>query len=285
MTNERKAFFGPEGLTMASANHVANIAKEYYEGFEAKLRATSFVEERIQIIGSVEPTLAKKGTPDIIENAKMYIDEIANAKSLIAFLREALKEKERLLREAKSYVSQEYADSRQPERKPYLTREEVVASWTTGEQEKYLSLETLAAVIGNFIHPDKPLSLARTKLHKAMQESISAELKGRDTIVRTLSACRSEEEVEKLFFDLQKWHRSVEAELNGLKHKIDVALREDELRVDAEWNLAYQEWSAKQQKLWSEIVDHRRAEQKRIEGLKIVIPTRLKSTYEKIMAK
>jgi hypothetical protein len=118
-----------------------------------------------------------------------------------------------------------------------------------------------------------------------MQESISAELKGRDTIVRTLSACRTEEEVEKLFFDLQKWHRSVEAELNGLKHKIDVALREDELRVDAEWNLAYQEWSAKQQKLWSEIVDHRRAEQKRIEGLKIVIPTRLKSTYEKIMAK
>lgn len=285
MTNEKTAFFGSEGLTMTSANHVANIAKEYYESFEAKLKTTSFVEESIQIIGSVEPTLAKKGTPDIIENAKTYINEIANAKSLIAFLREAIKEKERLLREAKMYVSEEYVNTKQPDRRQILTRDQIVASWNTGEQEKYLSLETLAAVIGNYIHPDKPLSLARTKLHKAMQESISAELKGRDTIVRTLSACRTEEEVEKLFFDLQKWHREVEAELNGLKHKIDVAIREDEIRVDAEWEQAYQEFATKQQKLWSEIVTYRKKEQKRIEDLKIVIPTRLKAIYEKIMAK
>lgn len=285
MTNERKAFFGPEGLTMTSANHVANVAKEYYESAEAKLRATSFVEESIQIIGSIDPTLCKKGTPNIIEDAVGLLTEVAEAKSLIAFIREAIKEKDRLLREAKMYVSEEYANCLAPERKPYLTREDIIASWTTGEQEKYLSLETLAAVIGNFIHPDKPLSLARTRLHRAMQESISAELKGRDTIVRTLSACRSEEEVEKLFFDLQKWHRSVEAELNGLKHKIDVALRENEMQVDNEFNQAYQEFSAKQQKLWNEVVNHRRAEQKRIEDLKIVIPNRLKPVYDRIMAK
>lgn len=285
MTNERKAFFGPEGLTMTSANHVANVAKEYYEAAEAKLRATSFVEESIQIIGSMESTVCKKGTPSIIEDAVGLLTEVAEAKSLIAFIREAIKEKDRLLREARNYVSEEYKNCQSPERKPYLTREDIIATWTTGEQEKYLSLETLAAVIGNFIHPDKPLSLARTKLHRAMQESVSAELKGRDTIVRTLSACRSEEEVEKLFFDLQKWHRSVEAELNGLKHKIDVALRENEAQVDDEFNQEYQKFSAKQQKLWAEIVDHRRTEQKRIEGLKIVIPNRLKSVYDRIMAK
>jgi hypothetical protein len=285
MTNERKAFFGPEGLTMTSANHVANIAKEYYESFEAKLRATSFVEESIQIIGSVEPTLAKKGTPDIIENATMYINEIADAKSLIAFLREAIKEKDRLLQNARQYVSEEYVNCTRPERRPYLTKEQIIASWNTGEQERYLYLETLASVIGNYIHPDKPLSVARTKLHRAMQESISAELKGRDTIVRTLSACRTEEEVEKLFFTLQKWHRNIEAELNGIKHKIDVAIREDETRVDNEWEKECMEWSAKQQKLWGEIVSHRKKEQERIENLKIVIPNRLRPVYDRIMAK
>ena len=44
MINERTAFFGEQGLTMTSANHVANLAKEFYEGLEAKLNATSFIE-------------------------------------------------------------------------------------------------------------------------------------------------------------------------------------------------------------------------------------------------
>ena len=32
--NIRSPFFGEEGLTSTSANHIANIAKEYYQSLE-----------------------------------------------------------------------------------------------------------------------------------------------------------------------------------------------------------------------------------------------------------
>ena len=285
MINERTAFFGEQGLTMTSANHVANLAKEFYEGLEAKLNATSFIEERISIIGSLEQTVSRKGTPSIIEDAPKLLMTIAEAKSLIAFLREAIKEKQRLLSAAKALITDEYANLIHPDRPVYLTKEDIIASWNTGEQEKYLSLETGAAVVGKYIHPDGPLSNARKRLHKALQEPVSAELKGRDTIVRELAGCRTEEEVEKLFFDLQKAHREMESELNGLKHKIEVALREDEALKDAEYQKAVDKFTAKQQKVYSKLVDARREEQARVEALRIVIPKRLKSIYDTIVNK
>ena len=44
MEKYKSPFFGTEGLTSTSANHIANIAKEYYQSLEAELEATNFVK-------------------------------------------------------------------------------------------------------------------------------------------------------------------------------------------------------------------------------------------------
>jgi len=36
-----KEFFGKEGLTLTSANHIANMAKEYYTKIETEIKSMS----------------------------------------------------------------------------------------------------------------------------------------------------------------------------------------------------------------------------------------------------
>ena len=46
------SFFGLEGLTMTSANHIANLAKEFTKVNERALNSVSFIETQLTIIGS-----------------------------------------------------------------------------------------------------------------------------------------------------------------------------------------------------------------------------------------
>ena len=86
-------------LTATSANHISNLAKEAYERLEAKLENTSFIKETIQIIGSTAETTVKLSTAGLISLAPNVLEEIYEYKSLIAWLREAIKEKENLFKE------------------------------------------------------------------------------------------------------------------------------------------------------------------------------------------
>ena len=40
-------FFGTNGITATSANHIANMAKEYYENLETKLQSLCFYNTEI----------------------------------------------------------------------------------------------------------------------------------------------------------------------------------------------------------------------------------------------
>ena len=105
--NIRSPFFGEEGLTSTSANHIANIAKEYYQSLEAELDATNFIKEEIAIVGSIEKTETNTGTPDILNAVDENIKNIIAAKALIAWLREAIKLKNKLNTQLSHYVSDE----------------------------------------------------------------------------------------------------------------------------------------------------------------------------------
>ena len=102
-------FFGTEGLTSTSANHISNLAKEYSQSLEAELNATSFVEQSIAIVGSMDKTVSDKGTPEILDNCSNHIDNIVAAKALIAWLREGIKMKEKYSKDLDFYVSDENA--------------------------------------------------------------------------------------------------------------------------------------------------------------------------------
>ena len=271
-------------LTATSANHIANLAKEAYERLEAKLENTSFIKETIQVIGSTAETTVKLSTAGLISLAPDVLEEIYEYKSLIAWLREAIKEKENLFKKNRDYKSEEYIQhiNNRPVCEEYLSQEDIINSWTVKEQEEYLSLETKCAVIGKYIHPNGPLSKAKTVLSKRINNPVTTECSGRDTIIRKYYPECTEEEVNNLFFKLQNTHREYQAQLNGIKHKIDIALREDMQKKDEAFKLALEEYNKKASELLVADKLYRDNKHKEIEALKIVIPNRLKPIYDKL---
>ena len=280
----KRQFFGEKGITSTSANHIANLAKEAYEKLEAKLNTTSFIKETIQIIGSTAETTVKLSQAGLITLAPNVLKEICKYKSLIAWLREAIKEKENLFKANKLWVSDEYTEHmrNRPQCEDYLTEKDVIESWTVAEQEDYLSLETVCAVVGKYIHPNGPLSKAKTELSNRINRPVSTECSGRDTIIRKYYPEATEEEVNNLFFSLQKIHREYQARLNGIKHKIDITLREDMQKKDEAFKLALEEHNKKTLELIVADKLTREEKHKEIEALKIIIPNDLKSVYDKL---
>lgn len=280
----KQQFFGDKGLTTTSAAHIANLAKEAYEKLESKLNSTSFIRETITIIGSTAETNVKLPQTELVTLAPDILKEICEYKSLIAWLREAIKEKDKLFKENKLWVSNEYTEhmKNRPQCETYLTEQDVIDSWTIKEQEEYLSLETACAVIGKYIHPNGALSVAKKELSKRINNPVTTECSGRDTIIRRYYPEATEEEVNTLFFNLQKNHREYQARLNGIKHKIDMTLREDVQKKDEAFKKAIQEYNNKAEELI--VADRliREEKHKEIEALKIVIPNNLKSIYDRL---
>ena len=280
----KRQFFGDKGITSTSANHIANLAKEAYKKLEAKLNTTSFIKETIQIIGSTAETTVKLSQAGLITLAPNVLKEICEYKSLIAWLREAIKEKENLFKANKLWVSDEYTEhmKNRPQCEDYLTEQDVIESWTVAEQEEYLSLETICAVVGKYIHPNGPLSKAKTELSNRINRPVSTECSGRDTIIRKYYPEATEEEVNILFFSLQRNHRECQARLNGIKHKINMTVREDTQKKDEAFKKALQEYNNKSNELLVADKLTREEKHKEIEALKIVIPNDLKSVYDKL---
>ena len=101
-------FFGEQGLTQTSANHIANLAKETIAQYESTFNGLSFIDVEAQLIGTNTKNTLNKGVQSIesFENTLMII---AKYKSLIAWFREAIKARERLYIEIKNLDTDEYA--------------------------------------------------------------------------------------------------------------------------------------------------------------------------------
>lgn len=289
-------FFGENGITSTSANHVANLAKEYVRACQEKLAAITFYDENISLIGQKEETKIHGGIDyNALENIPDILTAIAEAHSLIAFLREAIKEKEKKLEEARNYVNkkredelkQEWMELTAPVKGSYPTEEQIKQTWSVGEQEKYLSLEAEAAALGKFIHEDAPMSKARIDLMRKIENPSSVHLNGADTIVHRYTPTIALSDVNEMFNSLQKRYRSVQAELNGMKKKIEDEIYNRKFEIDATFNYAQRlynekehEYEKKKRLYYDELECMRNELCKKVRDLKIVIPNRLRSIYE-----
>ena len=295
---QTRSFFGQQGLTSTSANHYANLAKELVRKTKAWLESLKWYSTNMTIIGSNDATLVSKGsTKEEFESIKIGLRAVANLNSLIAFFREAIKEKEKLAKQAESYTDQAARDALQseydklvrPVRAEDLTEEEAIQSWSIGQQERYLSLEAEAAVLGKYIHEDGALSCSRIELLDKTNNPIKVNASGRDTLIYKYTPTVEQSELDKLFFELQAQHRKVQAELNGMKKAIEDQLVEQRTKVDNEYRKALQEYNNARSilddklKLIIEDENIKRTElSKEVQALKIVVPDRLKEIFEAV---
>ena len=291
-------FFGEHGITSTSANHVANLAKEAVRNVHEQLASTRFYTETVSLLtGGNEAVVSKGMNVDAVENLPDLVNQITEANSLIAYLREAIKEKERKMKEATEYLNNEGRknleddlrnhDSTRPVKAAYPTEEQIKQTWSIGEQEKYLSLEAEAAALGKFIHEDGHMSHARIELMNVVHNPSKVDFNGKDTMIHNFTPTVDIVTVDKVFNTLQVRYRTVQAELNGMKKRIQDTIDAEKLRIDQEYAKARREWEAQRRDLerWRDrIYDdeeiHRDELLKEVQSLKIVIPNRLRRIFD-----
>lgn len=276
-------FFGASGLTSTSANYICNLSKETYMQIEKDLNNIKFYNKDMQLIGTSERQIISEGTKDVSDIINK-LDKIAKLKSLIAWLREALKAKERLFKEAEtmSYDDFGFEVPKQPERPIYLTEDDVISTWNIKQRNRYFYLETLCAQIGKYIHPDGVFSHERERMYDAIHNPREVMGGGRDTIVYTYTPSIDSSKVEDKFMEMQNLYRSYQAELNSMKHEIETALENDKKDKDSNFQHEYLVWSNKMVDINNQLKVSKNEKLSDLQKLKIIIPDSLKFIYDEL---
>ena len=295
-------YFGNEGMTSTTANHYANIAKEMIKRTEKKLYGVKFYQTSISAIGSSERQLMSQGSSDIsfIDDA---LREIAEANSFCAWVREAIKEKEdqqlavsrkdlnEWLKEQGIEIKKE---PKYPDSYDNITEREVINTWDINKRNKYLRLEAYASTIGNYIHPGKAVKNyndARIAMHNAINNPITKEGSGRDTILYYVETTVEPDVVDTQFLKMQDMHRNYEKELNAMKAELMETVNntnqqrcdEYQVKIDAYYaeERAYNAW---QKEMRNKLNKWKVSETERLSKLKIVVPKDLSGIFQKVKA-
>ena len=274
-------FFGESGLTTTSANHIANIAKEKYQLLLKQLETITLYNTNIGLIGSEKQPLSYG--VETLSNVKPSLETIAQLKSLIAWLREAIKAKERLFEDVKSENFGLVAPI-QPICENVMTEDEYVAAWSIKKRNRYYFLETMCATIGSYIHPNGAFAKAREEYMNKLTNPLRVVGQGRDTTIYEYVPSVDSEEVENTFMTLQSEYRSYQSELNSLKYEIEEAIRSDNLAKSNKYSSEMRNYEASLENYNAEIKTLRLKENERISNLKIIIPDSLQKIYQEVKA-
>lgn len=284
-------FFGESGLTSTSANYIANLCKEYCTNIERLLNSVSFINEEVSLINDVGSKLLEEGVDkEFLNDVPKHLEIVIQAKSLIAWLREAIKAKSRLSKEIIDTTLAEWAESLKievpvmPVKEESLDEDTYLSNLTVKERNRYYELETLCAVIGKYIHPDGYFSNARKNLNNKILHPHSVDGNGRDTLIYTYIPSVDANDVEDVFFELQKKHREAQAELNGIKYKMETAINIDATNKQAKYAEELDGYRTSMAKLHAEFTLWKQTASKDIQNLKIIIPNSLTDIYNKVSA-
>lgn len=282
-------FFGTEGLTSTSANYIANMAKEYYKQKEKTLQNMQFYSTTVSIIGSSEKHIIENGIDsESFRNIPIMIADIAKAKSLIAWLREAISARDRLKSEINRFTEEQYCAMKgiefptKPECENALTETDYWGSMNIKTKNTYYELETKCATLGQFIHPGGNYASQRDEAIQKTNAPHKVVGNGRDTNIYTYEVTVPLTKIEEQFFELQKKYREYQANLNSMKFECQKAIEASEAKVNAEYNAACKEYAEKMGIIRAELLEWKKTEIIKLGNLKIIIPDSLQEIYTKI---
>ena len=275
---------GKDGLTITSANHLANIAKEMYEALVSKLESLRFYSRDYMLaIAGKTFRVENESEKSELETLSFGLKEIGALKSLIAYLREGIKSKNQMGSDAafeehvEELIKSGRKDLEKPSARKEVTFDEELAKLTAEQKARYYALEAKCATIGSFIHPDGAFAKARKEFFEHTKDPIKVVGKGQEAEINTFSSSFTAEQIDSVFFELQKEYRTIQAEFNKLKAEVDERVAEANKQVANDTLTAM--------KLW---VDTRKVERTQydseVKALKIVIPQNLREVYENVNA-
>ena len=150
------------------------------------------------------------------------------------------------------------------------------------ERNRYLQLEAVAATIGKYIHPGGQFSSAREELQNGIIKPYSTDGNGKDTLIYAHIPSVDPQKVEDVFFELQKWHRQNERELNKMKFAIKKQAEKQTLENTHRFKQELEREKQCRMTLFTQYKEWQLKEQERISKLKINVPEALQEIYERL---
>ena len=296
-------FTNEEGMTSTSAQHVSAMANVMVQDIKQHIMGLRLYEKSIRVIGDAEVTVetVNNTLPDIAEGVK----QICKANALIAWLREAVKEREN----AQTYIQNMTLDdwmkkqgiekptSPVPPTMPRINFQDYATILDTGltvkEYNRFVELNSALAVYGEMIHEKGLLTRQKSELQRIRQNPTEVKESGRDTIITQYRVdVNIDTDLDKLYTELQSEYRKLQAEKNGIEAKFSNLAMDYQTRKMDEWKAAKAQYDRDLQKVNSELVgiqtqmnDWKKQRLEELAALKIIIPDALKPLYKELKVK
>lgn len=290
-------FFKNGFLTSTEAQNICNVANEVIAGLTNSLNSVQFYNTSITSIVSSDTEInAGRGTTDVswIQDA---IIKIGQYNSLIAWLKEAIKNKKDALGELSDMSIQDWSEykyyptPKSPSRKATVEKDDIIKNLDAAKLNKYFTLQSRAAAIGKFIHEAGSISRAKIMLNKVVAEPNKISGAGRDTVIYRYTPSVDVVNVDNMFLSLMSEHRNLNAQLNGIKadaieeaNKQNMANEQEYQKARTTYSKEYNDWLDKTEDLQSRFNQYRITEKEKISKLKINVPDSLMETYKSIKA-
>lgn len=281
-------FFKDGFLTSTEAQNICNVANEIIARLTEHLNSVQFYNTSITSIVSSDNEIHAG-----IRNVSWIQDEIVTIgqyNSLIAWLKEAIKNKEEALGELSSTRIQDWSEYYPaPSKEATVTKEDVIRNSGATELNKYFTLQSKAAAIGKFIHEGGSVSRAKVMLGKVLAEPNKISGAGRDTVVYKYTPSVNVD--DGMFLSLMSEHRNLNAQLNSIKadaiekaNKQNIANEQEYQKARTAYSKEYNDWLDKNEDLQSRFNQYIITEKEKISKLKINVPDSLMETYKSIKA-
>ena len=296
-------YFGEEGMTSTSAQHVSAMANVMVQDVKQHLMGLRLYEKSIRVIGDVECKVEEVNNtlPEISDGVK----QICKANALIAWLREAVKERE----QAQQYIQDMTLDrwmelqgiekptSPVPPMMPKINFQDYNTILETGltvkEYNRFVELNSALAVYGEMIHDKGLLTRQKNELARIMQNPTEVKESGRDTIITTYKVdVNIGTDLDKLYTELQSEYRKLQAEKNGIEAKFTNMAMAYQTRKMEEWKAAKSQYDRDLTRVNSELVgiqtrmqEWKKQRMEELAALKIIIPNDLKPLYKSLQVK
>ena len=296
-------YFGEEGMTSTSAQHVSAMANVMVQDVKQHLMGLRLYEKSIRVIGDVECKVetVNNTLPEISEGVK----QICKANALIAWLREAVKERE----QAQQYIQDMTLDkwmelqgiekpaSPVPPMMPKINFQDYKTILDTGlsvkEYNRFVELNSALAVYGEMIHDKGLLTRQKNELARILQNPTEVKESGRDTIITTYKVdVNVAVDIDKLYTELQSEYRKLQAEKNGIEAKFSNLAMDYQTRKMEEWKAAKAQYDRDLTRVNSELVgiqtqmqEWKKQRLEELAALKIIIPNDLKALYKSLQVK
>lgn len=294
-------YFGEEGLTSTSANHVSAMANVMVNDLKQHINGLRLYRKYIRVIGETETLVEERNDtlPEVIQT----VERISKANALIAWLREAIKERENALNDVNNTDINTYAKRTGYDMidRPSMPQEPRVnfqdyktmldAGLTVKEYNRAMELNSTLAVLGEFVHEKGLLTKHKAELQRIAKNPVEVKESGRDTIITRYEADDAAV-IDEVYTELQARYRKLQAEKNGIDNKWSNMAAEYQVRRRAEYQTELNAWNAECAKWdaqYAELKDHwmtwKKQECDRIAALKIIIPKDLVNLYTELRDK